>query len=109
MEENTSYKKYKVQIINKNEEEDYKLILRNEDDPTESKLSIILQQGYVTAHSGFWPLKRHNISRLLQGKNPCNFEAPSQNANYTMIIEIFKYFVIKVKCSSGYVYQLSFN
>jgi hypothetical protein len=48
MEENTSYKKYKVQIINKNEEEDYKLILRNEDDPTESKLSIILQQGYVT-------------------------------------------------------------
>ena len=47
MEENTSYKTYKVQIINKNEEEDYKLILRNEDDPTESKLSIILQQGYV--------------------------------------------------------------
>ena len=44
MEENTSYKKYKVQIINKNEEEDYKLILRNEDDPTESKLSIILLQ-----------------------------------------------------------------
>ena len=41
MEENTSYKKYKVQIINKNEEEDFKLILRNEDDPTESKLSII--------------------------------------------------------------------
>ena len=71
MEENTSYKKYKVQIINKNEEEDYKLILRNEDDPTESKLSIILQQGYVkyvTAHSGFGPLKRDNISRLLQGK-----------------------------------------
>ena len=45
MEENTGYKKYKVQIINRNEEEDYKLILRNEDDPTESKLSIILQQG----------------------------------------------------------------
>ena len=45
MEENTGYKKYKVQIINRNEEEDYKLILRNEDDPTESKFSIILQQG----------------------------------------------------------------
>ena len=61
MEENTGYKKYKVQIINRNEEEDYKLILRNEDDPTESKLSIFLQQGYVTAHSGFCSLKRHNI------------------------------------------------